>query len=54
MKITMTAVSERERARFYLYKKQKIGKHFYIKKARHFAKSKITSIMFLYTKSKTL
>ena len=38
MKITMTAIIERQRARLYI-QKAKIAKRFYIQKARHFSKS---------------
>ena len=33
MKITITAIIERQRARFYIHKKQKFAKRFYIQKA---------------------
>ena len=36
MEIIMTAISERQRAHFYIYKKQKNAKLLYIQKARHF------------------
>ena len=39
MKITMTAIIERQRARLYTQKAKKIAKRFYIQKARHFSKS---------------
>ena len=54
MKVIMTAIREIQRARFYIYKKQKNVKGFYIQKTRNFSKSKTISVMFLYTKSKTL
>ena len=50
MEITMTAIIERQRARLYTQKAKKIPKHFYIQKARHFAKSKTICNTFLYTK----
>ena len=39
MRITMTAIIERQRARLYTQKAEKIAKRFYIQKARHFSKS---------------
>ena len=54
MKITMTAISERQRARFYIYKKHKNAIQFYVQKAIHFSKIKKICVPFLYTKSKTL
>ena len=54
MKITMTAIREWQRERFYVYKKKKNSKLFHVQKATQFAKSKTISVMFLYTKSKTL
>ena len=50
----MTAISKTQRARFYLYKKQKNEKRFYIQEITYFAKSKTIFFTFLYTKSKTL
>ena len=51
----MTAISERQRARFYIYKNQKkIAKRFYIQKFRHFSKIKTIYVTFLYSKIKTL
>ena len=54
MKITITAIIERQRARLYTQKAKTIAKHFYIQKARHFSKSYTISVPFLYTKSHTL
>ena len=54
IKSTMTAMSERQRAQFYIYKKETNAKRFYIQKARHFTKSKIICVMFLNIKSRTL
>ena len=55
MKITMTFISKRQCACSYIYKKQNsLGKvYIYIEKARHFAKSKTTSVTFLLTKIPT-
>ena len=39
MKITMTAIIERQRARLYTQKAKKIAKRFYIQKAKYFSKS---------------
>ena len=51
----MTAISERQRARFYICKKQKkIETFLYTQKAGHFAKSKTISVRFLNPKSMTL
>ena len=51
----MTAISEIQRAHFYIYKKAKtIPKRFYIQKSGHFAKNKTISVTFLYIKSTTL
>ena len=36
----MTAISKEQRARFYIFKKKKIAKRFYIQKARHLKKNK--------------
>ena len=45
MKVTMTAISKRQRARFYMYKKKgKKAKRFYIQKVRHFSKSETISL----------
>ena len=52
MKIKMTAISKRQRARLYTQKAKKT-KRFYIQKARHFSKSKTISVTFLHTKSQT-
>ena len=55
MKITMTSVGKRQRARFNIHKnKEKIVKRFYIQKARHFEKSKTIYVPLLYIKSKTI
>ena len=54
MKISVTSISKRQHARFYIYKKRKNTKRFYIQKARHSAKSKTISVTFLYTKIMTL
>ena len=48
MEITMTAINERQRARFYIYKK-KNAKRFNMQKAWHSAKSKTIPVTFLYT-----
>ena len=54
LKITLTAIIERKRARLYT-KSKKIAKRFYMKKAWHFSKSYIYNFLFvLYTKSRTL
>ena len=50
----MTAISERQHARLYIYKAKQIVKRFILKKARHFAKSTTISVTFLNTKIKTL
>ena len=52
--MTITAITERQRALFYIYKKQNIAKRFYIQNKRHFAKIKTICVMFLYTKIQTL
>ena len=54
MKIAMTIIIERQRARLYTQKTKKIAKRFYIQKARNFSKSKTLSVTFLHTKSQTL
>ena len=47
--------SEIQRASFYIYKKQKKCKTFiYIRKSRHFAKSKTVCVTLLFTKYQTL
>ena len=48
----MIAISERQRASFYIYKKQKIAKRFYIQKARHFSKSKTIYVTFYIQKER--
>ena len=50
----MTAISERKRAGFNIYRAKKIAKRFYTQKARHFAKIYTIYVTFLYTKSMTL
>ena len=50
----MNNISKRQIALLHLSKKQKNAKRFYIQKARHFVKGKTISVMFLFTKSKTL
>ena len=51
----MTTISERQRARFYIYKKKKTRKGLYIyTKARHFSKSKTICVTFLLSKIPTL
>ena len=55
MKITITAIIERQRARFYIRKKfKKIAERFYIQRAIHFSKSKTITVAFLYPKSNSL
>ena len=54
MKILMSAISEWQRARFYIYKKQKNAKRFYIQKPTHFSISRTICDTFLYAKSMTL
>ena len=54
MKIAMTIIIERQRARLYTQKATKIAKLFYKQKTRHFSKSKTVSVTFLYTKINTL
>ena len=54
MKIMMTAIIERQRARLYTKRAKIIVKHFYIQKSTHFSKSQTISVTFLYTKSDTL
>ena len=52
MKITMTAVIEKQSSQFYIQKKaQQIAKRFYTQKATHFSKSSTISVKFLYTES---
>ena len=51
MKITMTAIIERQRARLYTQKSKKNAKRFYIQKARHFSKSKTISVTFYIQKA---
>ena len=46
MKIIITALSERQHARFYIYKNN--AKRFYIQKAGHFAKRKKFRYVFIY------
>ena len=51
----MTTISERQRARYYIYKRQnKFETFIYIQKSRHFAKSKTICVTFLFTKIHTL
>ena len=52
----MTAIGERHRELFYLYKQteKQIRNRCYIQKARHFSKSKTISVTFWYTESRTL
>ena len=50
----MTPVSESQRARFCIYKKQKYKTLIYIQKARHFAKIRTICVTFLFTKIHTL
>ena len=40
MKITMTTIIERQRARLYTQKTKKVSKRFYIQQARHFQKAR--------------
>ena len=47
----MSSVSERQHARFNIYKKKKTVKRFYIQKARKYAKSKTTCAKFYIQKS---
>ena len=56
MYITMTPISDRQRARFHINKKGKKLRniYIYIQKARHFAKSKTICVTFLFKKSRTL
>ena len=53
MKITMTAIIERQRARLYTKESKQIAKRFYIQKSRHFRKAKQFPLH-SYTKSHTL
>ena len=51
----MTDISKRQRAWFYIYKKQKRCETFiYIQKSQHFSKSETISATFLYAKITTL
>ena len=52
----MATISKRQRARFYIYKKQNKNRnvYIYIQKTRHFAKIKTIFVAFLFTKSQTL
>ena len=53
--MTMTPISERQCARFNIYKKQKKRNiYIYVQKARHFAKSKTISVTVLFKKNQTL
>ena len=54
MKITMTAIIEKQRARLYTQKAKQIAKYLYIQKAGHFSKSWTIPVTFLCTKSHTL
>ena len=55
MYITMTSISKRQRAHFYMYKKKKQLRNVYIylKKSRYFEKSKAICVTFLFTKIQT-
>ena len=51
----MIAVRKGQRARFYIYKKQKKPKYLYkYTKARHFVNSKLICVTFLFKKILTL
>ena len=50
MKITITAIIERQRARLYTQKAKKIAKRFYIQKARHFSKARQFPLCFYIQK----
>ena len=54
MKIAITAIIERQRVSFYIYKKQKFDKHFYIQEAGQISKNKAISVTFFYKKGQTL
>ena len=54
MKITMTAIIERQRACVYTQKAKKIAKRFYIQKARHFSKARQFPLRFYIQKTNTL
>ena len=54
MKITMTAIIERQRARLYTQKAKKLLHIFIYKKPDTFQKSRQFPLRFLYTKSHTL
>ena len=49
----MTPISERQRAHFYIYKKEKklLNVYIYIQKARHFAKIKTIPVKFYSQKA---